>query len=164
MRAALLSRARRGYGVASTQFSHRARCCLAGALPAWDCAGACSLCAASLCFPASFGCHKALVLTLPPRAPPGGPAVARPAQTFKLNQVSATVGLDYDLKEKMMDPKWQLETSVGRMLEVQATAAGCTVSKNWDADLGAMSCNVEVRGHCTWSGRVRSAPPAHLTA
>ena len=70
------------------------------------------------------------------------------------------MGVDYDLNNKVAEPKWQLESSVGRMLEVQATAAGCTLSKNWDADLGAMSCNVEVRGHCTWSGRVRPAPLA----
>ena len=70
------------------------------------------------------------------------------------------MGVDYDLNNKVAEPKWQLESSVGRMLDVQATAAGCTLSKNWDADLGAMSCNVEVRGHCTWSGRVRPAPLA----
>ena len=81
-------------------------------------------------------------------------------QTFKLHQVSATVGLDYDINNKIAEPKWQLESSVGRVLDVQATAAGCTLSKNWDADLGAMSCNVEVRGHCSWSGRVRAASPA----
>jgi len=85
--------------------------------------------------------------------------LAAPLQTFKLHQVSATVGLDYDINNKIAEPKWQLESSVGRVLDVQATAAGCTLSKNWDADLGAMSCNVEVRGHCTWSGRVRAASP-----
>ena len=88
------------------------------------------------------------------------PRSAAPLQTFKLHQVSATVGVDYDVNNKIAEPKWQLESSVGRMLDVQATAAGCTLSKNWDADLGAMSCNVEVRGHCTWSGRVRVTPPA----
>lgn len=100
------------------------------------------------------------VLTLPCSAPwPRSPGLA--AQTIKLSQISATVGVDYDLNTKVAEPKWQLESSLGRVLDVQATAAGCTLSKNWDADLGAMSCNVEVRGHCTWSGRVRPAPPSH---
>jgi hypothetical protein len=74
--------------------------------------------------------------------------------------VTATVGVDYDVKTQEATPKWQLDTSVGRAVDVRATAVGCTVSKNWDADLGAMSCNVELRGHCTWNGRVRGAPPA----
>jgi hypothetical protein len=78
------------------------------------------------------------------------------AQTIKLSAVTATVGVDYDFGKQMVDPKWQLDTSVGRAIDVRATADGCTLSKNWDADLGAMSCNVELRGHCTWSGRVRS--------
>ena len=99
-------------------------------------------------------------LTLCAPFAPCGPALA-PFQTFKLSQVSATVGVDYDVNSRIAEPKWQLESSLGRVLDVQATAAGCTLSKNWDADLGAMSCNVEVRAHCTWNFRVRAAPPGH---
>lgn len=78
-------------------------------------------------------------------------------QTVKLTAVTATVGGDYDLGTQKFQPQWQLETAVGRAVDVRLNQEGCTVSKNWDADLGALSCNVELKAHCNWNGRVRRA-------
>jgi hypothetical protein len=64
------------------------------------------------------------------------------------------VGGDYDVAAQKVQPKWQLDTALGKAVDVRVNEDGCTVSKNWDADLGALSCNVELKAHCSWSGRV----------
>jgi hypothetical protein len=69
--------------------------------------------------------------------------------------VTATVGGDYDVGAKKVHPKWQVDTALGKAVDLRVNEDGCTVSKNWDADLGALSCNVELKAHCTWNGRVR---------
>ncbi len=78
--------------------------------------------------------------------------------------MTATVGGDYDLGTQKFQPKWQLETAVGRAVDVRLNEDGCTVSKNWDADLGALSCNVELKAHCNWNGRVRARTHAWRAA
>lgn len=67
----------------------------------------------------------------------------------------ATVGGDYDLGTQAFHPRWELLTAVGRAVELRVNEDGCTVSKNWDADMGGLSCNVELKAHCNWNGRVR---------
>lgn len=32
-------------------------------------------------------------------------------------------------------------------------------SKNWDTNMGSLSCNIELRGHCTWNRVVRNRSP-----
>ena len=73
------------------------------------------------------------------------------------------MGLDCDLtrcdlgklgSSVTVAPKWMVTTQLGPGTELQATGSGCTLSKNWDAELGPVGVNVEVRGQCTWEGRV----------
>ena len=52
------------------------------------------------------------------------------------------MGGDYDVAAQKVQPKWQLDTALGKAVDVRVNEDGCTVSKNWDADLGALSCNV----------------------
>jgi hypothetical protein len=91
--------------------------------------------------------------------PPTSPLTRLPAsllvQTFKLTGVYATVGGDYDLGTKDFHPRWELQSAVGRAVELRVNEDGCTVSKNWDADMGGLSCCVELKAHCNWHGRVR---------
>jgi hypothetical protein len=76
-------------------------------------------------------------------------------QTVKLSGVYATMGGDYDLGSHAFQPRWELQTAIGQAVELRVNEDGCTVSKNWDADMGGLSCNVELKAHCNWNGRVR---------
>ena len=70
------------------------------------------------------------------------------------------MGGDYDVAAQKLQPKWQVESALGKAVDLRVNEDGCTVSKNWDADLGALSCNVELKAHCTWNGRVRASCPS----
>jgi hypothetical protein len=73
----------------------------------------------------------------------------------QLSGVYATLGGDYNLGTQAFHPRWQLETAVGHAVELRLNEDGCTVCKNWDADMGALSCNIELKAHTNWNGRVR---------
>ena len=73
------------------------------------------------------------------------------------------MGGDYDVAAQKVQPKWQLDMALGKAVDVRVNEDGCTVSKNWDADLGALSCNVERKAHCSWSGRVRAKRVSEAT-
>ena len=92
--------------------------------------------------------------------PAASSCLSTPPQTFHLTAVTATVGGDYDVAAQKLQPKWQVDTALGKAVDLRVNEDGCTVSKNWDADLGALSCNVELKAHCTWNGRVRASCPS----
>ena len=77
-------------------------------------------------------------------------------QTFTLKAVSATVGADIDVNNKRAEPRWQIDAALGRSAEARITSAGFTLAKNWDAEMGPLSANVELRGHMSWRGVVRA--------
>ena len=111
------------------------------------------------CVHLSSACGLQSFLSLTPPAPACPPLHDWP-QTFHLTAVTATVGGDYDVAAQKLQPKWQVDTALGKAVDLRVNEDGCTVSKNWDADLGALSCNVELKAHCTWNGRVRASCPS----